>query len=115
MPSLCQLFSTVTLRRGLSIAFASTRVRPRGDRQWYHQDDGINRPRPQGHLLSFHFSAPVGQGSGPLTIKSNSVHTGDLSSDGTMKGNIEVTNTGDFVMVSKGNKETSAQGQGVKI
>jgi len=36
-----------------------------------------------------------------------------FSSNGTMKGNIEVTNTGDFVMVSKGNKETSAQGQGV--
>jgi hypothetical protein len=30
-----------------------------------------------------------------------------------MKGNIEVTNTGDFVGVSKGNTVTSAQGQGV--
>ena len=30
-----------------------------------------------------------------------------------MKGNIEVTNTGDFVGVSKGNNVTSAQGQGV--
>jgi hypothetical protein len=30
-----------------------------------------------------------------------------------MKGNIEVTNTGDFVGVSEGNTVTSAQGQGV--
>ena len=30
-----------------------------------------------------------------------------------MKGNIEVTNTGDFVGVSKGNNVTSAQGRGV--
>ena len=36
-----------------------------------------------------------------------------FSSNGIMKGNIEVTNTGDFVSVSKGNKGTSAQGQGV--
>jgi hypothetical protein len=36
-----------------------------------------------------------------------------FSSNGTIKGNIEVTNTGDFVSVSKGNKGTLAQGQGV--
>jgi hypothetical protein len=36
-----------------------------------------------------------------------------FSSNGTIKGNIEVTNTGDFVTVSKGNKGTLAQGQGV--
>ena len=36
-----------------------------------------------------------------------------FSANGTFKGNIEVTNTGDFVSMSKGNKETSAQGQGV--
>jgi hypothetical protein len=36
-----------------------------------------------------------------------------FSSNGTFKGDIEVTNTGDFVSVSKGNKGTSAQGQGV--
>ena len=34
-------------------------------------------------------------------------------SNGTFKGNIEVTNTGDLVNVSKGNKGMSAQGQGV--
>jgi len=34
-------------------------------------------------------------------------------SNGTFKGNIEVTNTGDLVSVWKGNKGTSAQGQGV--
>ena len=36
-----------------------------------------------------------------------------FSTDGTMKGNIEVTNTGDFVGASKDNMITSAQGQGV--
>ena len=36
-----------------------------------------------------------------------------FSSNGTFKGNIEVTNSGDFVSVSKGNKGTLAQGQGV--
>ena len=34
-------------------------------------------------------------------------------SSGKLNGNIEVTNTGDFVEVSKGNKGTSGQGQGV--
>src|SRR6266498_2078889 len=34
-------------------------------------------------------------------------------SNGTFKGNIEVTNSGDLVSLSKGNKGTSAQGQGV--
>jgi hypothetical protein len=38
-----------------------------------------------------------------------------FSSNGTFKGNIEVTNSGDFVTVSKGNKGTLAQGQGVVI
>ena len=36
-----------------------------------------------------------------------------FSSNGRFKGNIEVTNSGDFVSVLKGNKGTSAQGQGV--
>jgi len=36
-----------------------------------------------------------------------------FSSNGTFKGNIEVTNSGDFVSVSNGNKGTLAQGQGV--
>lgn len=36
-----------------------------------------------------------------------------FSANGTFKGHIEVTNTGDFVSLSKGNKGTSAQGQGV--
>lgn len=36
-----------------------------------------------------------------------------FSAEGTMKGNIEVTNTGDFVDISKGNNVTHAQGQGV--
>src|ERR671932_2296260 len=36
-----------------------------------------------------------------------------FSTDGLMKGTIEVTNTGDFVGMSKDNMITSAQGQGV--
>ena len=36
-----------------------------------------------------------------------------FSSNGRFKGNIEVTNSGDFVSVFKGNKGTSAQGQGI--
>ena len=36
-----------------------------------------------------------------------------FSSNGTFKGNIEVTNSGDLISMSKGNKGTSAQGQGV--
>jgi len=36
-----------------------------------------------------------------------------FSSNGRFKGNIEVTNSGDFVSVFKGNKGTSSQGQGV--
>jgi hypothetical protein len=36
-----------------------------------------------------------------------------FSAEGTMRGNIEVTNTGDFVGVSKDNNITHAQGQGV--
>lgn len=35
------------------------------------------------------------------------------SANGTLKGNIEVTNTGDFVSISRGNNLTFAQGQGV--
>jgi hypothetical protein len=35
------------------------------------------------------------------------------SSEGKLKGSIEVTNTRDFIIVSKGNNVTSAQGQGV--
>ena len=36
-----------------------------------------------------------------------------FSSNGRFKGNIEVTNSGDFVSVFKGNKGTSGQRQGV--
>ena len=36
-----------------------------------------------------------------------------FSSNGKFKGNIEVTNTGDLLSVSKDNKGTSAQGQGL--
>jgi hypothetical protein len=36
-----------------------------------------------------------------------------FSSNGTFKKNIEVTNLGEFVSVSKDNKGTSAQGQGI--
>jgi len=36
-----------------------------------------------------------------------------FSSNGSFKGNIEVTNLGELVSMSKGNKGTSAQGQGI--
>jgi hypothetical protein len=36
-----------------------------------------------------------------------------FAANGTMNGNIEVTNTGEFVSVSKGNNLTFEQGQGV--
>jgi hypothetical protein len=36
-----------------------------------------------------------------------------FASNGTMNGNIEVTNTGEYVSVSKGNNLTFDQGQGV--
>jgi hypothetical protein len=36
-----------------------------------------------------------------------------FSSNGTFKGNIEVTNIGDLLSVSKGNKGISTRGQGV--
>ena len=36
-----------------------------------------------------------------------------FSTDGVMKGTIEVTNSGDYVGISKDNMITSAQGQGV--
>jgi hypothetical protein len=38
-----------------------------------------------------------------------------FSGEGTMKGNIEVTNTGDFIETQKGNNVTQAQGQGILI
>jgi hypothetical protein len=34
------------------------------------------------------------------------------SANGTLKGNISVTNTGDFVSISRGDNQTTAQGQG---
>ena len=36
-----------------------------------------------------------------------------FSGEGAVKGNIEVTNSGDFIEVQKGNNVTHAQGQGV--
>ncbi len=36
-----------------------------------------------------------------------------FSGEGAMKGNIEVTNSGDFIEVQKGNNVTHAHGQGV--
>ncbi len=36
-----------------------------------------------------------------------------FSGEGAMKGNIEVTNSGDFIEVQKGNNVMHAQGQGV--
>ena len=36
-----------------------------------------------------------------------------FSGEGTMKGNIEVTNSGDFIEIQKGNNVTHARGQGL--
>jgi hypothetical protein len=36
-----------------------------------------------------------------------------FSGEGTMKGNIEVSNSGDFIETQKGNNVTQARGQGV--
>ena len=45
-------------------------------------------------------------------IGDNKIHM-TYSSNGKINGDIEVTNSGDLISLSKGNKETSAQGQGV--
>jgi hypothetical protein len=58
------------------------------------------------------FFEEKGKITGQKEIGDNRSQT-TFSAEGTLKGNIEVTNTGDFIDISKGNKVTHAQGQGV--
>jgi len=66
--------------------------------------------------MTYQLEEPFFEEKGRITIQKQ---IGDnktqltFSSNGTFKGNIEVTNSGDLVSMSKGNKGTSAQGQGV--
>jgi hypothetical protein len=68
--------------------------------------------------MTYQFEEPFFEEKGRITARKEI--GGDkiqmtFSSNGTFKGNIEVTNTEELVSVSKGNKGTSAQGQGVVI
>ena len=58
------------------------------------------------------FFEEKGKITGQKEIGDNRSQT-TFSAEGTLKGNIEVTNTGDFIDITKGNKVTHAQGQGV--
>jgi hypothetical protein len=58
------------------------------------------------------FFEEKGKITGQKEIGDNRSQT-TFSAEGTLKGNIEVTNTGDFIDISKGNKVTHAQGQGI--
>jgi hypothetical protein len=58
------------------------------------------------------FIEEKGKITSPIEIGGNRSQT-TFSAEGAMRGNIEVTNIGDFVGVSRGNNVTHAQGQGV--
>lgn len=66
--------------------------------------------------MTFELEEPFFQEKGKITGQKD---IGDnrsqvtFSGEGAMKGNIEVTNSGDFIEVQKGNNVTHAQGQGV--
>ena len=66
--------------------------------------------------MTYQLEEPFFEDSGRITsqkeIGDNKIQM-TFSSNGAIKGNIEVTNSGDFVSVFKGNKGTSAHGQGV--
>jgi hypothetical protein len=65
--------------------------------------------------MAYELGEPFFEEKGKIT---NQIEIGEnrsrvtFSSEGTMKGNIEVTNTGDFIEIQKGNNVTQAQGQG---
>jgi len=66
--------------------------------------------------MTYQLEEPFFEEKGKITAQKEIGHNQTqmtFSSNGTFKGNIEVTNSGDFVTVSKGNKGTLAQGQGV--
>jgi hypothetical protein len=66
--------------------------------------------------LTYELEEPFFQEKGKITGQKD---IGDnrsqitFSGEGAVKGNIEVTNSGDFIEVQKGNNITHAQGQGV--
>jgi hypothetical protein len=66
--------------------------------------------------LTYELEEPFFQEKGKITGQKD---IGDnrsqiaFSGEGAVKGNIEVTNSGDFIEVRKGNNVTHAQGQGV--
>jgi flagellar hook assembly protein FlgD len=66
------------------------------------------------YRLDEQFFEDKGKITSQKEIGDNKIHM-TFSSNGTIKGNIEVTNSGDFVSTSKGNKGISAHGQGVLI
>ena len=66
--------------------------------------------------MTYQLEEPFFEDKGKITAQKEIGHNQTqmtFSSNGTFKGNIEVTNSGDLVSMSKGNKGTSAQGQGV--
>ena len=66
--------------------------------------------------MTYELAEPFFEEKGKITgqkdIGDNRSQT-SFSGEGTMKGNIEVTNSGDFIEIQKGNNITQAQGQGV--
>jgi hypothetical protein len=66
--------------------------------------------------MTYQLEEPFFEEKGKITIQkqiSDNKTQMTFSSNGTFKGNIELTNSGDLVSMSKGNKGTSAQGQGI--
>jgi len=66
--------------------------------------------------MTYQLEEPFFEDKGKITaqkeIGDNKIQM-TFSSNGTIKGNIEVTNSGELVSLFKGNKGTSAQGQEV--
>ena len=68
--------------------------------------------------MTYQLEEPFFEEKGKITAQKEIGHNQTqmtFSSNGTFKGNIEVTNSGDLVSLSRGNKGTSAHGQGVVI
>ena len=66
--------------------------------------------------MKYELEEPFFEEKGKITSRKeigNNKSQTTFSGEGTMKGNIEVINTGDFVDIPKGNNVTHAQGQGV--
>ena len=66
--------------------------------------------------MTYELEEPFFQEKGKITGQKDIGDNGSqitFSGEGAVKGNIEVTNSGDFIEVQKGNNVTHAQGQGV--